>query len=239
MNVLGIEVAVVNKKVAYEEVLRLISRGKQIQITTPNPEHVMIAQKDEEFRRIINGSDLAIPDGIGLVKVMKRRSKNKKEIERVTGVDMMEDLLRLAEKEGFRVGLMGGSKDICQEAINKIREKFSNLKIDFLFAHRDIKESNEEDEKIIRQINERKIEFLFVAYGAPWQEKWIYRNLKELPLVRLAMGVGGAFDFWAERRKRASKKIQKLGLEWLFRLIQEPWRIKRQIKLVIFWFKTR
>lgn len=239
IDVLGVKVALVSKKKAYEEVLKLISRKKQCQITTPNPEHVMLAQKDVEFKEIINESDLAIPDGIGLVKVMQRRIRNKKDVERVTGVDMMKELLLLAERRGFRAGLMGGRKEICQEAINKIKGKFPDLKIEFISAHKDIKRSNIEDEKIIKEINDKKIDFLFVAYGAPWQEKWINRNLKKLPSVRLAMGVGGAFDFWAEKRKRASERVQKLGLEWLFRLVQEPWRIKRQIKLVIFWFKTR
>lgn len=239
VDVLGVKVSVTKRDEVLDEVLRLISCKKQIQITTPNPEQIILAIKDERLKKVINESDIAIPDGIGLVKVMQKKIKNNNNIERVTGVDLMENLLDLAEKKNFIVGLMGGQKEVAKKAIQRIRDRFPKLEIKLIPAHKDICKSTSEDEEIIKLINNEKINFLFVAYGAPWQELWIKNRLRFLETVKLAMGVGGAIDFWGGKFKRAPKIVQNLGLEWLFRLLQEPRRLKRQLKLVDFWMKTR
>lgn len=206
VDILGVKI----DDVTMDEALRIVEKwiwnpGKHY-IVTPNPEFIMTAQKDLEFKKILNNADLSIPDGNGLK--LSGKIKNN-----ISGGDLMERLVALSSEKGFVVGLFGGLNGVAEKTAECLKKKYSGLKLNVV------------NEKLI------PVDILFVAFGAPKQEKWIYQNLSKLP-VKIAMGVGGAFDYMSGKVPRAPKWIRDLGFEWLFRLIIQPWRIKRQISLI-------
>jgi N-acetylglucosaminyldiphosphoundecaprenol N-acetyl-beta-D-mannosaminyltransferase len=213
MNILGIKVDDISKNEALELVEGWFSKGGKRYITTPNPEMIVQAQNDSQFKEILNKADLAIPDGVGLKLA---GIKN-----RLTGVDLMLDLIKLSNKKGFAVGFLGGRNGVAVKAKDRLLKSYPNLKVSFA------------QEEINGQSLSGKpgTDILFVAFGHGKQEKWIAKNLEDLP-IKVAMGVGGAFDYIAERVPRAPIWVRKLGFEWLFRLMIQPWRIKRQLALI-------
>ena len=202
VDILGVKISKVDYQSAMRAVERFLADGRKHYIVTPNPEFIVRAQKDCQFCQILNRADLAIPDGIGLRVGTK-----------VTGTDLMIGLCELAAKKGFSVFLLGGRGGVAKEAAKRLKTQFANLNIVGTYEGDSPGGITAAD-------------FLFVAYGAPKQEKWIARNLPKIP-VKVAMGVGGAFDFIAGKRKRAPRILRRLGLEWLWRLIQEPQRLPR------------
>lgn len=227
---------------ALEQILKWSKGLEQKHIVTPNPEIVLAAQKNHKFLTILNQSDLSIPDGIGILwaatylagkknlwrflstlaaTLFHPQSIRKQLPERVTGSDLLK---QICSKTDQKVFLLGAAPGIAEKAKEKLSTKYPALQIVDTFAG---SPSLEEEKDIRHLINQAKPKILFVAYGAPHQELWIRRNLKHLPTVKVAIGVGGAFDFIAGKRQRAPKIMQKLGLEWLYRIIQEPKRIKR------------
>ncbi len=183
-------------------------------IVTPNPEFLVKAQKDKEFKDILNNADLAVPDGIGLIFASYILNQPIK--ERVTGVDLMERICYRAVEMNWSVFLMGANLGIAEKAAENLRKKYPGLEIKAGF------------EEVIDQP-----EILFVALGAPKQEKWINDNLNKLSSVKLAIGIGGAFDFISGNIKRAPKFLRVIGLEWLWRFGCQPWRIKRIFNALI------
>jgi len=210
-DVLGIKIDDVNIDQALEVVKGWLKTKTSRYIVTPNPEIVVMAQKDQQLKEIISNADLAIPDGVGL--------KLLTDIVCYTpGIDLMEALIKSSLDYGFTIGLLGGSKGVAEKAAECLRKKYPGVKI--VYANSDL-------------IKLPKLDLLFVGFGAPKQEKWIAKNLDKLP-VKVFMGVGGSFDFLSGRIPRAPKLIRKLGFEWLFRLRVQPWRIKRQMALLKF-----
>lgn len=189
-----------------------LSDGIQRQIVTPNPEMLVLAQKDKEFKTILNKADLAIADGVGLVFASLLFGKKIK--KRIQGVDLMEKILSIPEGRVFLLGSRGSAE--------KLLKKYPRV-VDF----------SEDLDNAADHINKSQANILFVALGAPRQEKWIDKNLPKLPTVKIAMGVGGAFDFLSGKIKRAPKFIRKMGFEWLWRLVLEPKRLPRILKAVI------
>lgn len=211
-------------------------------IFTPNPEFLVKAQEDEYFKKILNTGHLNICDGKGIQLVSKIK------LERITGADFMLELCDLAEKHSRSVYLLGsGNETVITKTVEVLKNKFPKLiivgynkgpKIEEVKHNNNVTMkqcSNEamleldtqENEKILNDIKSANPDILFVAFGMGKQEKWIYENLNKLPGVKIAMGVGGAFEFISGTIPRAPIWVRKLGLEWLFRLIQEPKRIKR------------
>lgn len=195
---------------------------KQHYICTPNPEIVLEAQKNKKFLKILNNSDLNIPDGVGIIWAAKYLKQGS--LQRVTGVDLMEKICEKAAKENLKIFLLGAANGVAQKVKTILKNKYPGLKISGVYSG---SPSKKEENMIIKKINNSGAEILFAAFGAPKQELWIARNLKKLTKIKLAMGVGGSFDFIAGLRKRAPKWLQKIGLEWLYRLIQQPSRVKR------------
>lgn len=254
--VLGIKIDDINLDQAVETVTDWLKKGGETQgkhyIVTPNPELVVLAQKDEELKEIINNSSLAIPDGVGL-KLSGDIVCN------TTGVDLMERLIELANDQGFTVGFLGGREGVAEKCVERLRSRYPNLKVSFDSDGGNINAKGEFEKGSSMQYAVCSIEgkkqkktntlhtiysipntdFLFVAFGQPKQEKWIYQNLSKIP-VKVTMGVGGAFDYLSGIAPRAPKFLRNLGLEWLFRLMIQPWRIKRQLRLVRYlWFLIR
>lgn len=208
--VLGVKIDDITMEEALKTVEGWLKREDKHYIVTTNPEFIVTAQKDRNFKKILNNADLSIPDGKGL--------KITGDIEcSIPGVDFMEALVKMATVGGFTVGFLGGGPGVAELCAERLKKKYPKLKVGF-----------------------GKTDILFVAFGHPKQEKWIYQNLPKIP-VKLAMGVGGAFDYLSGKVPRAPIWIRNLRLEWLFRLILQPWRIKRQIALIkyllLLWLK--
>lgn len=206
---------------------------KLIKIYTPNTEIVMAAKDDEDLRELLNRGDLVIPDGIGLIYGAKIQGKPLK--ERVTGSDTSMKLLEVANENGYSLYLLGGKDGVAKQAAENISEKYPNIKIAgyhhgfFKGSHLGIKDSDEEL-KIVEDINEKNPDIIFVGLGFPKQEMWIDGNGHRLN-AKVIIGNGGVMDILAGNAKRAPEIYQKLGLEWLYRLMQDPSRIKRQLVL--------
>lgn len=193
---------------------------KKCFIVTPNPEIVVYCSNHPQTKELINEADIAVCDGVGLLTAVKVLGLPLK--ERITGVDLMRELCRRAADQGLSIGLLGGRGRIAEQAGECLREKYPKLIIAFTGSDWDV-----------TKFPKSGLDILFVAYGFPKQEEWIAKNLPILP-IKAAMGVGGALDYLSGNVMRAPLVIRSLGLEWLFRLIRQPWRIKRQLRLVTF-----
>ncbi len=211
-DVLGVKISKVTYEFATKVVEEFLSDGKKHYIVTPNPEFIVLAQTDLEFRQILNQADLAIPDGVGL-----------RAGTRVTGIDLMIKLCQLAAEKGYSIFLLGGRGGVAEEAAKRLKGRFANL---------NIIGTSEADPSSPFHFPSSGVDLLFVAYGAPKQERWIAEHLPKIP-VKVAMGVGGAFDFIAGKRKRAPKIFRRLGLEWLWRVVQEPHRLPRILRATV------
>jgi N-acetylglucosaminyldiphosphoundecaprenol N-acetyl-beta-D-mannosaminyltransferase len=226
--VLGVKV----NSTSMSEVLRNVERWIESNrggryMVTPNPEMVVLAQQDKQFMRALNGADLAIPDGVGLGLADKR-------LKRVAGVEVMNELIKLAAKKGWRVMLLGGRSGIAERGLDKLKQQYAGLQIEAEAGPQRIeKVSAKENQRLIKRINRFKPDLLLVGFGHGKQEKWIAKNLAKLK-VKVAMGVGGAIDVIVKPWMRAPKWLQTVGLEWWWRLMLQPWRIKRQLALMRF-----
>ena len=202
-------------------------------IYTPNTEVVMRAKEDEGIREIINSGDLITPDGIGLIYGSRIGGRPLK--ERVTGFDLSVNLLKIADENGYSLFLLGGEDGVAKKAGENISREYPNIRLVgyhhgyFEGTHRGV-DNGPEEEEIIRTIGKAKPDIIFVGLGFPGQEIWIHSNRQRLP-CKIAIGNGGTLDVLAGKVNRAPEIWQRLGLEWLYRLIQEPFRIKRQMAL--------
>lgn len=213
MYILGVKIDNIDMDEVLKKAEIFLKDGRQHYIVTPNPEMIVLAQKDKEFKEILNRADLSLPDGMGVVWASRPFGEQLK--NRVTGSDLMGEILKL---QNVKIFLLGGKNG----AARKISEKFSNV-VGFT---ENINES-------IGLINELQPNILFVAFGASKQEKWIHYNMAKIPSIKVAVGVGGAFDFISGKIRRAPKFLRNIGLEWLWRLVLQPWRAKRIYNAVI------
>ncbi len=209
VTILGVNISQIKTEQAIETVDKWMQEKARRYIVTPNPEILVLAQKDNEFKEILNKADMAIPDGAGLLWA----NSNLK--ERVSGTDLMIELCDLAEKKEYVVGLFGARGNVCQQTIKKLKLSYPKLQIS--------------DLNNLSNPSDISVDLLFVAFGAPKQEKFIYNQ----KIARVAMGVGGAFDLISGKIRRAPKWMQNTGFEWLWRLMMEPRRLKRIITAII------
>lgn len=202
------------------------------QIATVNPEFVMAAQRDREFRQVLQAADLCLPDGVGLLYAARRYGRRLP--ERVPGSELVYHLAQMAAEEGWRLFLLGAAPGVAAQAAATLQDRYPGLQIAGTHGG---SPALSENQSIVQRINESGANLLYVAYGAPAQDKWIARNRQAMTAARLAMGVGGALDFITGRAVRAPQWVQRLGLEWLHRLWNEPWRWRRMLALP--WFAAR
>jgi len=225
--ILGVRIDMSARKEALTKVSDFLHGSTQRKIFTPNPEMLVEANRDVggSFREILNTGDLNICDGRGIQLVAGGG------IERIPGTDFMLDICGLAEKEGKSVYLLGsGDDEVVRETTEELQKQFPKLCI--VGYHKGPEITNgqvhsEDNKQVLSSIQEVGPDILFVAFGHKKQEVWIHENLSKVPSVKVAMGVGGAFDFIAGKISRAPQWMQKIGLEWVYRLLREPWRIKR------------
>lgn len=198
------------------------------QIATVNPEFVMRARRDAAFAAALRQSDLNVPDGIGVLLAARRLGQPLR--ERVAGVDLMLALCARAAQQGWPVYLLGARAGVAERTAISLQQRYTGLQIAGTYAG-----SPQEAERaaIVTRIRQAKPNLLFVAYGAPAQDIWLAQNLRAIgmdaPLV--GMGVGGSFDFVVGTQQRAPVWVQRMGLEWLYRLLREPRRWRRQLAL--------
>ena len=214
MEILGVKIDNLTTEKALQKIEGFLEDGQQHYIVTPNPEFLVQAQKDQEFKRTLNQADLALPDGIGLILAARFLGQPLK--QKITGTDLMEKICQRAAQKKWPVFLIGGQAGVARKAGENLKKRYQGLEI-----------------LAVEDVPFGQPAILFVAFGAPKQEKWIVQNLKKMPSVKLAMGVGGAFDFMAGRIRRAPKLFQRLGLEWLWRLFCQPRRAKRIFRAVV------
>lgn len=228
LTILGVEVSVTSRGEVLKFVADSLKNKSKFFITTPNPEIIVAAQKDDELMTALNSADVALPDGVGL-------GIN----PRITGREMFESLLSTANRLQLRVYLLGATPEVNRLAIAKIKILYPRIKAK---GNGDIKVNSkgysvsERDRgvyiDIIRDINSFRPNILFVAFGAPKQEKWVYHNLKKLNIGG-AMVVGGALDYFVGKAKLPPGFVSTMGLEWLWRGVREPRRIKRIFNAVV------
>lgn len=206
-------------KEALECCREFLHDGGQHRIATVNPELILEARQNAALRDALQKSDLALVDGVGVA--LAARWLYGARIERMPGVDFMIDLCALAQGERKSVFFLGGRGGVAEQTAAILQKKFPHLTIS----------GWSENPHEMLQI--QHCDILFVALGAPKQELWIAENTKKLPSVKIAMGVGGAFDMLSGKIKRAPRVVRKLGCEWVWRLWQEPRRLGRIFKAVV------
>lgn len=229
VDILGVLLDHVNMEQTLNKILTFIKdNGVAKAIFTPNPEFIMMAKEDSEFKEILNHADLVIADGIGVVLASKILSNE--HLERVTGFETTKKLFEMGANGDISFYLLCGVPGVAEEAKNNLKIKYPKLNI--VGVHNGYFNESEEN-SIIEEINILKPDVLFVGLGAPKQEKWINKNKNKLN-VKVCMGIGGTFDIFAGKVKEPPKIIQRLGLWWLYRLITQPTRSKRMLKLPVF-----
>jgi N-acetylglucosaminyldiphosphoundecaprenol N-acetyl-beta-D-mannosaminyltransferase len=209
-----------------------MTSGMPHKIIPVNPEMIMIAHEKPEFKQVLNKASLVLPDGIGVV--MASRILGKPIKQRVTGVDTVKQIVRLAKDNGWRIFLLGAAEGVAELARAQFDKEFPGVQIVGTYAG---SPNEDERENILKIIKVTKPDILFVAYGAPKQEMWVEQNFLALK-VPLVMCVGGTFDFVCGLKPRAPSWMQSIGLEWLYRLKREPWRWKRMLALPRFAFRV-
>jgi N-acetylglucosaminyldiphosphoundecaprenol N-acetyl-beta-D-mannosaminyltransferase len=224
-SILGIPVHNVSVEQMRQIFIEMAKSGKSHQIIPLNTECIMSARQHEEFHKAIDDAALVIPDGIGVV--WASRILGQPLTERVTGVDMVWMLARIARDNGFSIFLLGAAPGVAEKAASILQTMNPGLTIAGTYAG---SPHPTEENDICTMIEKTKPQILFVAYGAPRQDVWIARTQKRLK-IPIMMGVGGTFDFITGASKRAPRWMQQSGFEWLYRLIKEPRRWRRMLSL--------
>ncbi|MBD3270273.1 WecB/TagA/CpsF family glycosyltransferase [Candidatus Peregrinibacteria bacterium] len=249
-DILDIPITTLNQKEVIEFIIKRLKSNKKTFLTTPNPEILLESQKNAKLKNILMQTDLNTPDGIGLLwadnfllKTKNTNSKlylvfygiisvlltpwiNKNKLrikEVVTGTDLMNEICTSGIFNDYKFFFLGGQSDEADSAKKTLQNINKKLKV--------VGTSNDDptNENSVDQINESEAEILFVAYGCPKQEIWIYDNLSKLKHIKFVIGIGGAFNFLSGKISRAPRFIRKLGLEWLYRLFKEPLKRSKRI----------
>lgn len=228
VTILGLPVSVITFERWLDFIAEWVSGEHARHVCTINPEMVMIARRDPIFRVILERADLTVPDGVGLLWAARRLGTPLP--ERVTGSDGVPLIAQRAARDGWRLFFLGAAEGVAARAADVLRQRYPGVQIVDTVSG---SPAPADEDALVARINASGADILFVAYGAPEQDKWIARNLPRLK-VRMAMGVGGSFDFVAGVIPRAPEQMRRLGLEWLYRLYLQPWRIKRMLRLPAF-----
>lgn len=270
-NILGVGVTDDTKENILEYILNsLEEKGKSYYIVTPNPEIIVAANKNKDFKNVLNNAKLALNDGVGVGLAASLMGNPLK--ERFTGVELVEKLCEESNDWPITVGFLGAGPNVAEKAAKCLKQKYPKLQVVFAQQEWDevnaqrgfpqfsetLTSSSQKDAVLLSEIRHQKvsekknrpssnfsspqiekaslrskIDILFVAFGAPKQEFWMHEHLGKIP-VKVMVGVGGALDQIVDPSLRSPQAMQAIGLGWLYRLIRQPWRIKRQMALVEF-----
>ena len=225
VEVCGVEFDDLSIPEAVERALWLMEEGRSVMAVTPNAEILLEARKNKALRAAIRAAELVLPDGAGVVLASRLQGKPLR--ARVPGIDFCSALLaRMAEQEQ-RVYLLGAAAGVAEEAGERLAERYPGLVI--AGTHDGYFEA-EEGFDIVEEINASAPDLLIVCLGSPKQELWMHRNAERL-LVGLMIGLGGTLDVYSGRKERAPERWRRLGLEWLYRLVKDPKRLGRVLRL--------
>ena len=233
INIRGIMFDNVTKSEAIELIKGRVAARLRTVVVTPNAEIAEACVEDEKLMHLINSADVVLPDGVGIIKASKILGTPLK--EKVPGVEVGEALF--SELTGHRFYLLGGKEGVAKAASERMKKlhgaSFAGYHHGYFF--------NEEGgcDRVVEEIDSSGADVLIVCLGFPAQEKWIRENIARLPHVKLALALGGSIDVWSGNSSRAPKLFIKLGLEWLWRLIRQPSRIKRMAALPRFYIGTK
>ena len=253
---LGVGVTNQSEKEILEYIVRAVEKTREkFLVVTPNPEILVYAHHHKTFQNILNNAKISLADGIGVILAGKFLGKSF--VSRVTGIDLLEKLCEAVSKKPITVGFLGAKPKVAELTAECLVSRYPNLKVVFASDNwskegflvtnprleiRNSKLENKsldsnfqvQQSSLQRPVSSIKsVDILFVAYGFPKQEEFMAQNLDKLP-VRVMMGVGGAFDYISGQVPRAPKWLRSIGLEWLFRLFVQPWRLVRQLALLEF-----
>ena len=220
---------------AVERALAMQRNGEVCRVFTPNALMLEKCRHDVRLSELLNRATLSLPDGSGVLRAAKRIGVNLP--ERVAGIDFGEKLLSRAAKEGLSVFLLGGARGITERAAFELQKKNPDLRICGTH-HGFFSMTGEENEQVCALIRAAAPDILFVCMGFPMQETWICSNLSRLPSVRIAAGLGGSLDVWSGCIKRAPHALRVARLEWAWRMLREPKRLKDLPSLARFYWKT-
>ncbi len=220
IKILGIKLNTESKAEILDKIRSFLASYSQHYIVTPNPEIVLLAQKDEEYFYILNQADLSLPDGVGLKFAGLTLGRN---IPRISGADLTHDLLKLAAEEKEPVLIINWEKGLSSatEITAALKALYPELSLEVW----DLSRAVATQADWLPKNTSAKI--MFVGLGAPYQEKFIWHQLAKMPTIKVALGIGGSFDFITGKTERAPKLLRALGLEWLYRVIKQPQRLKR------------
>ncbi len=218
------------------QVLKKISlqRKEMLHVATVNPEYVMEARGNVRFRETLKKC-LTVADGWGMVWASKLQGESSKvKVDRISGMWLSEQIIRRAAENGEKVFLLGAAAGVAEQAASKLSKIYPQLQISWYSGAQTVKlEKNEEASMTIAKINAYEPHYLLVAYGSPWQDMWIEENRPYLR-VRVAMGVGGVLDEWAGIVPGCPAWMDKIGAKWLWRLLTQPWRLGRVMRVFHF-----
>ena len=225
VRILGVGVDALTQAEAVEWVSSEIAGETPRQVATVNPEFVMRARRDRAFRDVLNRADLCLPDGYGVIWAARRLGHPLP--ERIAGVDFVQALARRGARSGWRFFLLGAAPGVAEAAAGQLAKAAPGLVVVGCLAG---SPEASADAQVTAAVRAVRPDVVLVAYGAPNQDLWIARNLHATG-ARVAIGVGGAFDFLSGRSRRAPRWMREHGLEWLHRLSREPWRWRRMLAL--------
>lgn len=233
IKLLGFNLNLQSKSEVLEQIIKYIKIGQDfVHIVSLNPENLVIASENKTFKHVIETAQITIPDGIGVVLAARLQGVYIR--DRVTGVDLMESMLELAGNMRLRVVLIGGRPNLALRVAQCQQEKYPEAKFFATMGFSDIKNPTKiEEEQVLGIVRKHKPHMIFAAFGSPEQELWLARHSKEFKGI-VCMGVGQGFDVIGGIVKRAPQWIQNIGLEWLYRLLTQPWRWRRQLRLIKF-----
>ncbi len=234
-NILGIEPRTQSRELVLEQIEKYIGTdARMLHIVSLNPEIFVLTGENPEFKEVVSKAQIHIVDGIGTVAASRWLGVPLE--GRISGVDLMGDIIKLADSMRLRVGLIGGQGNLANDLADCYGRSYQKAKFLGINGYNDVSHpTSQEEEKLVSIVTDYMPQIIFVAFGSPMQELWIERHSKLLKNC-VCMGVGGGFDFLSGKVPRAPKIVRTLGLEWLFRLFLQPWRWRRQLRLFKFIF---
>jgi N-acetylglucosaminyldiphosphoundecaprenol N-acetyl-beta-D-mannosaminyltransferase len=226
VDVAGVLVDNVTKDETIAKIDEFVQNGKPHHIVTVYSEFIVFSNRDSKYREILNEAALSLPDGMGVVWAANFLAGKTIITTKVSGSRLIWDIAKLAQESSYSLALVGGEDSVAAQSAYELKKKFPNLTINLALSGKPFNEST------VQEIARSNSDILCVAYAPPKQEMWIAENLPKLN-VKVAIGLGGTFDYLANKKIQAPDWISNVGLEWLWRLITQPYRIPRMWNAIV------
>ena len=229
--ILTIKIPILTAIEAKKQMIEMMSRKRCSKVYTPNPKMALGCARSRELTEIFSRAELLIPDGIGLIIASKILGTPLP--ARITGMDSAEFILKYAAKHGLTVAFLGARPHVAERAAERIKRKLPSLRIVYTH-HGYFDKDGEENRLLVKELSDSAPDILFVCFGFPAQELWIDKNVRNIPSLRLCMGLGGVLDVLSGDTKRAPKAIQQMNLEWIWRTLGDKKRYRNFADIIDF-----